>query len=301
MPRRKRCIKEIGLDVEVVKKRRLERKQCRKESKYKSQKTKLYRQLHYNTQNGGIKTGYRNQSQSISVLLPLNSDTCIEKEYYSVKSAMKRNDEKMMLEMSMNIPILQYLDYFWNWLQKGKLPIPTVLSLFPNTKEITESVAAFVHIRPFLSKINVVLVIGDGSKPRTGALFAMMCPGKVIFSIDPNMKQSEICDNITNLHPKNTTIEQFLEENPSCFDNISNGIAIVCVHSHANFDHYMPQLFLRLLLSPSLFVAIYALKCCGIYQSFTMEQLNKYKLKLQKEGVDFAVQSPERNFTLWTS
>lgn len=62
--------------------------------------------------------------------------------------------------------------------------------LFPNAKEVTETMACFeatTHLGPGYEWNNpdvTVFVVGDGHKPRTGATFACRTAWNV-FSIDP--------------------------------------------------------------------------------------------------------------------
>ena len=73
---------------------------------------------------------------------------------------------------------------------------------YPNVKEITESMAASAHTSKFiLSRMNdappegnvkdVILCVGDGSTPRSAALFALFFPNWECYSIDPQLQ--EVC------------------------------------------------------------------------------------------------------------
>lgn len=81
-----------------------------------------------------------------------------------------------------------HIDYFFKCKCAGDL---LNLQVFPNAKEITESMGAFIaakkHIKiPFDNPSITLYVIADGCTPRTGALFAFLTHWN-IFSIDPNM------------------------------------------------------------------------------------------------------------------
>lgn len=76
------------------------------------------------------------------------------------------------------------------------------ISSYPNVKEITESMAAYAHTSKFiLSRMNdappegslkdVILCVGDGSTPRSAALFALFFPNWECYSIDPQLQ--EVC------------------------------------------------------------------------------------------------------------
>lgn len=83
----------------------------------------------------------------------------------------------------------EYLERFF------RLDVASTLiaaKLFPNIKEVTESIGAFAAIK---NHINVgraddvdVFVVGDGHTPRTGALIASLTKWHVK-SIDPQMRQ----------------------------------------------------------------------------------------------------------------
>lgn len=108
---------------------------------------------------------------------------------------------------------------------------PDILSskVFPNIKEITESMGAFVavkdHIPYSISDSNVTcFVVGDGCTPRTGMLIARLTAWNVI-SIDPRMK-----------------IKDYKTKRLTCYKNKIEEITflgfdkvvIISVHSHAD-------------------------------------------------------------------
>lgn len=105
-------------------------------------------------------------------------------------------------------------------------------------KEITESMAAFDAVRRIVmpntgiryNDENVfVFAVGDGHRPRTGALFAMRTKWNVV-SIDPEMNILGIDKNIKRLTEYKAKIEdlKLIQESP-CFSKA----IIVLVHSHA--------------------------------------------------------------------
>lgn len=112
------------------------------------------------------------------------------------------------------------------------------MSIFPNGKEITESMGAYDAARRYtqlsLSDPGVhVLVVGDGKHPRTGVLFAMRSKWNVA-SVDPE-----------SVHPKTlgqTTIKRYTVDRLSVYpcpvqnvdlDFTGKTLVIVGVHSHA--------------------------------------------------------------------
>lgn len=73
---------------------------------------------------------------------------------------------------------------------------------FPNVKELTESMAVYYHTNKYiLSKQekmessycceDAILCIGDGSTPRSAAVFALYHPDWQCYSIDPQLQ--EVC------------------------------------------------------------------------------------------------------------
>lgn len=114
------------------------------------------------------------------------------------------------------------------------IPLLIQEQLFPNLKEITESMAAFVAIQDHLiNKViknnnNVdVYVIGDGYTPRTGALIACLTKWNVI-SIDPKMKS--VGWNINRLTTYRKRIDDLYFNN----ENENTVAVIIFVHSHAS-------------------------------------------------------------------
>ena len=124
-------------------------------------------------------------------------------------------------------PTLRYLDEFM------RLTCATDLLLwkvFPNAKEITESMAAYSALRRFctlsLSDSSVVcVVVGDGCTPRTGALIACRSDWSV-WSIDPRLKRESRVRRLTTLREP---IEKADFPTPD---------VVVAVHSHA---HTLPN------------------------------------------------------------
>ena len=121
-----------------------------------------------------------------------------------------------------------------------------MFKLFPNIKEITESMAVYNTVRKYLqnefplsSRDVTCLVVGDGHMPRTGALFAFRTNWDVI-SVDPNMfKDKPPLLRINRLLSVKGKIENF--------DNLlqhikTQKVLVVCVHSHAKLSACVAQL-----------------------------------------------------------
>lgn len=112
--------------------------------------------------------------------------------------------------------------------------------VFPNGKEVSESMAAWWAVRKYVvpgriseKDTNVsVVVVGDGTKPRTAALIAHMTKWSV-YSVDPLLDLSS-CQNIERLVMYRSKIETLR------LDLYRFGhVIVVCVHSHATIENVM--------------------------------------------------------------
>lgn len=100
-----------------------------------------------------------------------------------------RRPKQYSTEVTIRVPApsTKYLDELFSLRCCGDLA-----PFFPNAKEVTESFSLFNAVRKVLgaasfgSEETVCLVPGDGSKPRTAALFALRTRWQVK-SVDPNM------------------------------------------------------------------------------------------------------------------
>ena len=104
--------------------------------------------------------------------------------------------------------------------------------LFPNGKEITESMGAYYALKFLANKINIRLdntclavCVGDGSTPRTGGLLAFRTKIDCL-SIDPNLRDFnwEI-DRLSCVRSKVEDVNYLFYQ--------YNHVFIVMVHSHA--------------------------------------------------------------------
>lgn len=173
--------------------------------------------------------------------------------------------------------------------------------LFPNAKEVTESFAAYAAAQRHLPDIKLsdrlvtCIVVGDGSTPRTGAVFAFQSAWRCI-SVDPRLVEtgrhgvpdkgrrgprarpaSRGWSGIDRLEVRKAKIE---DVHISC-----NGPAvIVAVHSHASLEASIAAVS-----APR--IAVVALPCCvplvvpGQSPDITYEDLD--------------VLSPERRVKVW--
>lgn len=122
-----------------------------------------------------------------------------------------------------------YSYYFNHFLSLNSSALLLELKMFPNCKEITESMAMVEAVFKLSiadrSSSNISLVcVGDGHKPRTAALFATLTKWNC-FSIDPALNKIDFP--IKRLDCFKTKIEDI---EPKYFGNT---VIIVHCHSHA--------------------------------------------------------------------
>ncbi len=133
---------------------------------------------------------------------------------------------------------LQYLQFLWN--KKAFIEL-MLLKVFPDPKEVTESVASYFHIQNHL-KIHpgddktVVFVVGDGSYPRTAALLAKISNWTTI-SIDPAMQKCiQKSSNIQKKIDKLSFVPDFIENyqlSQELLDKFDKAVVLM-IHSHAD-------------------------------------------------------------------
>lgn len=117
----------------------------------------------------------------------------------------------------------------------GLRSAPDMLSLrlFPNGKEVTESMAAYNAARKYLFRWvkptdrALCIAIGDGVSPRTGGLFAFMTKWDVI-SVDPVLSRYEMGSEINRL----TIIPEKIQDANIDATSYGSNVVIIGVHSH---------------------------------------------------------------------
>lgn len=149
------------------------------------------------------------------------------------------NETKTELAVTFRKPSLRYLDEF---IKLKCAPDLLLNKLFPNAKEITESMAVFNAYRKNLmfsytpnEENTTCIVVGDGVVPRTGAVFAMRTKFDVI-SVDPQMRCFNPFITIKRLTPMKSRAEEIYYG--SSFDKL----IIVAVHSHAPLDKVIKRI-----------------------------------------------------------
>src|SRR3990167_117347 len=115
-----------------------------------------------------------------------------------------------------------------------------LVRFFPNAKELTESFACFNSVRKMLGCASfgtelTCLVPGDGTAPRTGALFALRTRWNVL-SVDPIMRGSWVAGahNIRRLRALSLKVEELEPV-------VAGHVVVVSCHSHASLKGVMQR------------------------------------------------------------
>lgn len=178
-----------------------------------------------------------------------------------------------------------HIDRFFAHNRRGELA-----PMFPNAKEVSESMGAFHAIVTHLcvtgalrraDPSTVAIVVGDGHSPRTGALIAMSTAWSVV-SIDPVMRPrhttagprkglrlTAIADRIENLQPR----------------SFAGDVVIVAVHSHARMDDAVT------FVAECRSLHAVAIPCCVPQTIAGAAPTTEYS--------DEAILSPERRVLVW--
>lgn len=128
-------------------------------------------------------------------------------------------------------PFMRYLD---DLMACACFPDLLETKVFPNGKEMTESMAAYHVVRNKLRLFDLadpsveMFAVADGRTPRTAALFAYRTAWSC-HSIDPTLKGDKSWNGIKRLSLHPCKIEEFAEV--SC-----DKAFVACVHSHADLS-----------------------------------------------------------------
>jgi hypothetical protein len=134
-----------------------------------------------------------------------------------------------------------HIENFFRWKCASDI---LALDIFPNAKEVTESLGAFFAVRNHvisptklkeLSDSNIALVsVGDGNTPRTAATFAFRTAW-TCYSIDPRLKKTDWP--IKRL----TCLKRRVEEDTLDLTSFEQ-VIIVMVHSHATIKNTLKHI-----------------------------------------------------------
>lgn len=153
--------------------------------------------------------------------------------------------------------------------------------LFPNGKEISETMAVYDAVRkhPDFDQENeevTMISVGDGSTPRTAGFFAFMTHWQCI-SVDPQLKTE-------GSHPDIDQLQCFpdrIQEHEFDFDGKA---VLTAVHSHADLQESVDAVDAEEIL-------VIAMPCC--------EPLELEDREPDKEYADWGCFSPERTIKIW--
>lgn len=151
-------------------------------------------------------------------------------------------------------------------------------------KEMTESFAALVHLRPFLAELGPcrVIHVGDGAHARSAALFALKTTSESI-SVDPLINLKLVGDwqeqfNISRFAYRKARIQDVsLELNALS----ALPVVVTFVHAHVNVDDVLKNLH---------WDAAFSLSCCN-----PGGQLSRHH-HIHEQGEDFGVLSCMRRY-----
>lgn len=218
-------------------------------------------------------------------------------ETWSLKTC-KYNKTGYELDLKIPSQIDVHLDWFFTALRINKLPME-IIALFPNVKEITESVAAMNLLRRRVDLTAagcLVLDVGAGSSPRTGGIIAHIHPNTWVHSIDPQMNAKWVLSSgCKNLSANACMIEDWIDGNIDLIKNASM-IAITAVHSHAPLENYVPKL--RTITDCKL--TVLTMQCC-VPQILSDELQASTGVYLTFRKTDMGIHSPHRTMGIWTN
>ncbi|KAF0717435.1 Aste57867_2288 [Aphanomyces stellatus] len=185
---------------------------------------------------------------------------------------------------------LRYLNEFVGKLQCA----PQLLKqqIFPDAKEVTESMGLFNAARRFLSMDDAdeatdgIVVVGDGSTPRTAVMFAHRTKGWTCYSIDPEMRLStdseqvpwEGIQKVVPIRAKIEDIEIHLRR-----------AIVVLVHAHVTLEQALSAIQCKTV------VGVLTVPCCNWYGQ--QEQLFGRHPDVVYD--DFSILSDHREIRAW--
>ena len=182
------------------------------------------------------------------------------------KNSIKYSETQTGIALTVPKPSLRYIDEFIKLKCSADL---LIWKLFPNAKEITESMSVYnAYRRHFMIQMdlqdekNMCICVGDGCTPRTGAIFATRSKWAVC-SVDPRLRLQN--NYILELHHKIKRLwlyKEKIEKTSWCLDKINN-ILVVAVHSHASLKLTVETLKAEIHgLSTNKKLNIISLPCC---------------------------------------
>ena len=190
------------------------------------------------------------------------------------------------ISVAIKVPTRRYMDEFIRLKCAGDL---LNLKVFPDAKEITESMAAYrAAIKCLFDDFNpgdptvACYVIGDGCTPRTAALLVFRTAWTCA-SIDPRLRPKLVYEGIERL----LVIPLTIEDTATCFYPEKypppKKALIIAVHSHADLKKAVS-------LINSKHKAVIAIPCC-VPQELDIPPTYEFD--------DWGIWSPERTVKVW--
>ncbi len=214
----------------------------------------------------------------------------IEPSHWQLKN-QPNGKNGFYLEISVEEFTNDYLDWMYYKILKNELDMKLVFELFPNTKEWTESAAMEFHARPYMSPNTQIIVVADGTSPRTAYLFGALHSAHSIYSVDPLMKTNWIKHPILQnlkITPVAELIEDFLMHHEAKVEQV----LIIAPHSHAPLSQIVSK------FKTTQKLVIIAMPCC-FEQVLTKEEQSNHGLKLCMDEYDFNVHSEKNKIQIW--
>lgn len=247
-----------------------------------------------------IQLEHQGHRQRIRLIVLPETPRELQDESWAL-SVERHNRAGYKIDVKINCPVDTHLDWLRREMRIGRLPAQIMLELFPNVKEMTESVAAacLLQHRVGLELPITVLDVGAGSSPRTGGILALKFPATTVHSIDPEMRANWIArDGIPNLEAHDcTAVDWVLDHAAEIF--ACERLAVVAVHSHAPLESYLPAL-----------VAIYGrekpltlitMPCCEpLLQALTAQQQEELNMYMVFRTEDWGIHSEKRTMYVWS-
>jgi hypothetical protein len=200
-------------------------------------------------------------------------------------------------QVTVPIPTLKYLNNFIRLNKSAGDMLAT--GVFPNAKEITESFAAHNAVMrklgcsvEMLKRLNpIIVVIGDGSTPRTGATFAFKSPFHVI-SIDPNLNWIDYDRKVDRLTCYRETLRDFCSSPRTGYIPLfANKDPVILVNVHGHVPSAELKQFYKL-VGDRLF-AVVEIPCC--YPQYSIDAFGEPTI----EYIDWGIHSEKRIVRIW--
>jgi len=182
--------------------------------------------------------------------------------------------------------------YFDEFIRLRCAPDILALKVFPNSKEITETMGAFHAVRAVFHERNefhkmgdesiLMADIGSGKRPRTAVTFAHMTKWQCI-AIDPQLHE----------HPgtwktKTRRLDGLVRDRVENYESQHTGTVVACcVHAHVHLPDVVNKTFRH--ASEIILVAI---PCCCDLSLDSIEPDTEYE--------DHGIWSPARTVKVWT-